>query len=81
MGERERIYELEQELDRFRWRDLSLDDEQPRDGELVIATDGEARWMDIHSPGLDIPMTFFDSRRHVATHWHPILEIPKRLRK
>lgn len=81
MGDRERIYELEQELDRFRWHDLSRDDEQPADGELLIATDGEARWMDMFHRGIDIPMTFFDGQEsHTATHWHPVLEIPPRLR-
>jgi hypothetical protein len=76
MCDRNRIYELECEADRWRWHDLTRDDEQPPDGNLVVATDGKARWLAIFHRGIDIPMTFFDGQEsHTATHWHPILEI------
>jgi hypothetical protein len=69
----DREWELERELERWRWHDLTADLERPMCGELVIATDGEARWMDMLIEG-------FDDMRwqgHIATHWHPVLDLPK----
>lgn len=77
-----RILELEQELDRWRWHDLSRDDEQPQEGEMVIATDGAARWMDIFHSVTNLPMSFCDGIGiHTATHWHPVLELPTEKQK
>lgn len=63
-------------VDRLGWRDLQK--EKPDNREMVIATDGKARWMDMW---IDIHdgMTWashVDRTLHVATYWHPILDLP-----
>jgi hypothetical protein len=52
------------------WRDLSKD--VPWFGEVVVATDGEARWLDMRTPHS------FDMKwqGHTATHWHSIADLP-----
>jgi hypothetical protein len=52
------------------WRDLSKD--VPIAGEVVVATDGIARWLDARTPwGFDLKW-----QGHTATHWHPIADLP-----
>lgn len=70
----EREYELEQDLARFDWH--SLDYDRPIDGQMVIATDGVARWMDMFLLSLD-RMTWLG---HTATHWHAVREIPDNIK-
>ena len=52
------------------WRDLLKD--VPIAGEVVVATDGEARWLDMRTP------YSFDMKwqGHTATHWHSIADLP-----
>lgn len=52
------------------WRDLSKD--VPIAGEIVVATDGAARWLDMRTA------YSFDMKwqGHTATHWHSIADLP-----
>jgi hypothetical protein len=60
------------------WRDLSK--EKPDNGDMVIATDGKARWMDIYSTAMPQMTWSGDNRHHVATQWHLVLNLPSALR-
>lgn len=51
------------------WRDLS--NEVPWYGDAVVATDGEARWLDMRTPHHDLG---WQGRK--ATHWHSIADLP-----
>lgn len=69
------LHELEHDLRRFDWQSIDLD--PPTAGEMVIATDGVARWMDM------LIMAFWDEpahglrwQGHIATHWHAVREVP-----
>lgn len=53
------------------WRDLSKD--VPIIGEVVVATDGKARWLDARQPFDGFELKW---QRHTATHWHPIADLP-----
>jgi hypothetical protein len=66
----EREHELEQDLAQFDWH--PLDERRPADRQMVIATDGVARWMDMYFSRLDR----LSWQGHVATHWHAVREIP-----
>lgn len=70
--------ELERELAAFDWH--SIDHDPPVEGEMIIATDGRARWMDM------LIMAFWDDpgrglrwQNHIATHWHAVRQIPTQL--
>lgn len=79
MSDRDREYELEQELAAFDWNDI--DNDPPNEGELVIATDGVARWMDmLMMPFWDEPGRGLRWQGHVATHWHAVRCIPERIK-
>lgn len=58
-------------VDALGWRSLA-DDPPDEDGELVIATDGKARWLAKWFS--DYPDINFGN--HKATHWHPVLDLP-----
>lgn len=53
------------------WRDLSI--EIPIAGEIVVATDGKARWLDARQP---LDGFILKWQGHTATHWHPIADLP-----
>lgn len=54
------------------WRDLSKD--VPIVGEVVVATNGKARWLDARTPwSFELKW-----QEHTATHWHPISDLPSR---
>lgn len=53
------------------WRELA--NEKPEEGDMVIATDGKARWMDMWFSSI-LQMCW--NGKHVATHWHPVLDLP-----
>lgn len=53
-----------------KWRDLAS--EQPADGDMVLASDGHARWVDYYLPWI-APMTW---NGHAATLWYPIPPLP-----
>lgn len=57
-------------LKKLGWR--ALVDEAPREGDVVIATDGEARWMDAYYPQIVTSLTWYGVKRHIATHWFPL---------
>ena len=79
MCDRERLHELERENERFGWHDIDL--ETPTDGDLVIATDGEFRWMDRYQPFVG-SMTFASPQGiRIATHWHYVFSLPEKFRK
>jgi hypothetical protein len=54
----------------FGWRRLAT--EKPDEGDTVIATDGQHRWMDKWMNA--VPRMCWDG--HTATHWHPLLDVP-----
>lgn len=56
-------------VDCLGWRDLAKD--KPDDRDMVIATNGKARWMDMWLKGAP----FMKWQGHSATHWHPILDL------
>lgn len=82
---REHEYELEQDLSRFEWHDVEVD--PPPQGDLVIATDGEARWLDMahayawNEPGRGMTLCGFGPKLRVATHWHTVREIPTHIKR
>lgn len=53
------------------WRDLS--NEVPIVGEVVVATDGNARWLDARQPYCGFELKW---QGHTATHWHSIADLP-----
>lgn len=61
---------------RFGWRDLSK--EKPDEGDMVIATDGKRRWMDTWYASTPYLSWYGINGSHVATHWHPVLDLPER---
>ena len=52
------------------WRPVS---DKPDERSFVMATDGQARWIDARTFDFAWPPTF-DGR--TATHWHPVHDLP-----
>lgn len=52
------------------WQDIK--NEQPELNEVVVCTNGKARWLDRRIAGFDE----LKWQEHVATHWHPLLDLP-----
>lgn len=63
-------------VDALGWR--SIADDPPDAGDLIILTDGDARWMTTAHVRSDYFMRWQDTKPHVGTHWHPVHELPKK---
>lgn len=67
-------------IKRFGWR--KLEKEKPDEGDMIIASDGTRRWMDIYYAAVG-QLTWSDpasgNSRRIATHWHPVLDLPSNL--
>lgn len=53
------------------WRDLSK--EIPELNDVVVCTNGKARWLDRRVAGFDE----LKWQEHIATHWHPLADLPQ----
>lgn len=57
-------------VDHLGWRTTSK--ALPDFGDLVVCTDGEARWLDTrHKYAPDLKF-WTSGKEHIATHWHPV---------
>lgn len=52
------------------WIDLAK--EKPDLDDVVVCTNGKARWLDKRIAGFDQ----LKWQEHVATHWHPLADLP-----
>lgn len=52
------------------WIDLAK--EKPDLDDVVVCTNGKARWLDQRIAGFDQ----LKWQEHVATHWHPLADLP-----
>lgn len=57
-------------VDALGWRPVS---EKPDERAFVVATDGQARWIDAKTFDFAWPPTW---EGRVATHWHPVHDLP-----
>jgi hypothetical protein len=57
------------------WREVTK--EMPDINDVVVCTNGKARWLDKRIVGCDE----LKWQEHVATHWHPLLDLPPILSK
>ena len=57
-------------VDALGWR--TFEKSQPEDGDWILVTDGEARWVDRYF----LPHAAHKFGSHVATHWHPVQDFP-----
>ena len=63
-------------VDALGWR--TLDRDLPEPGDLIVLTDGEARWMEKFYPDSEMSWRrWTDTKPHIATHWHPLHELPE----
>ena len=57
-------------VDALGWRPVA---DKPDERSFVMATDGHARWIDAHTFEWAWPPNF---EGRVATHWHPVQDLP-----
>lgn len=55
------------------WIDLKK--EMPALDDVVVCTDGKARWLDKRMDGFE-EMHLLKWNGHKATHWHPVADLP-----
>lgn len=53
---------------------IELAKERPELDDVVVCTNGKARWLDKRIVGFDE----LKWQEHIATHWHPLADLPPR---
>lgn len=53
---------------------IELKKEIPALDDVIVCTDGKARWLDMRMSGFEEMEMKWDG--HTATHWHPIADLP-----